>query len=107
LPHLLKHVFARERPDRTIGRGRRAIPRSGKAWDSFPSGHAVHLGAIAGPLVRLAPARLRPAVWPALISLAASRVLLLAHYPSDVAAGLGIGVAIQRAVSRLLPGARR
>jgi undecaprenyl-diphosphatase len=106
LPHLLKHVFARERPDRTVARGRRrGIPRSGNAWDSFPSGHAMHLGAIAGPLARLAP-RLRPAVWPALISLAASRVLLLAHYPSDVAAGLGIGVLIERMVSRLRPRGR-
>jgi membrane-associated phospholipid phosphatase len=104
LPHLLKHVFARERPDRTVGRRRRSIPRSGQAWDSFPSGHAMHIGAIAGPLLRLVPRRLRPAVLPALISLAASRVLLLAHYPSDVAAGLGIGVAIERGVSRLLPG---
>jgi undecaprenyl-diphosphatase len=103
LPHLLKHVFARERPDRAVvrGRPRRGIPRSGQAWDSFPSGHAINLGAIAQPLARSLPARHRLAVWPALAVLAASRVLLLAHYPSDVAAGLGLGVLVERIAGRL------
>jgi membrane-associated phospholipid phosphatase len=47
LPHLLKYVVNRRRPDRTLVHGpRHGIPRSGEAWDSFPSGHALHLGAI-------------------------------------------------------------
>jgi hypothetical protein len=85
LPHLLKHCFARERPDRAVvrGRSRSGIPRSGKAWDSVPSGHAINVGAIAAPLARSLPPRFRSAVWPSLALLAASRVLLLAHYPSD------------------------
>jgi membrane-associated phospholipid phosphatase len=104
LPHLLKHLFARERPNRTVGRSRsrRGIPLSGEAWDSFPSGHAINIGAIAAPLTRLVPARVQPAVWPALALLAASRVLLLAHYPSDVAAGLGLGVLVERISVKLL-----
>lgn len=108
LPHLLKHLFARERPNRTIARGRRrhGIPRSGKAWDSFPSGHALLIGAVAGPLIGAAPTRLRPAIWPALAMLAASRIMLLAHYPSDVAAGLGLGVAIDRITGWLFRRAR-
>jgi membrane-associated phospholipid phosphatase len=106
LQHGLKHVVARERPNRTVARSRhRRIPRAGKAWDSFPSGHAIHMGAIAGPLARLAPRPLRPLVWPVLAALASTRVLLLAHYPSDVAAGFGIGAAIGRLV-RLLQGRR-
>ena len=105
LPHLLKHLFDRERPDRTVmrGRPRRGIPRSGDPYDSFPSGHAINIGAIAGPLTRSVPAHLRRAVWPALALLAASRVLLLAHYPSDVAAGLGLGALIERIAASLLP----
>ena len=104
LPHLLKHLFARERPNRTVARGRsrRGIPQSGEAWDSFPSGHAINVAAIAGPLARSLPARVRPAVWPLLTILAASRVLLLAHYPSDVAAGLGLGTLVERISAKLL-----
>jgi membrane-associated phospholipid phosphatase len=35
-------------------------------------------------------------VWPAIVTLAASRVLLLAHYPTDVIAGLWMGISIDR-----------
>src|SRR5216683_5451900 len=40
-------------------------------------------------------------IWPSAISLSATRVLLLAHYPSDVAAGLLLGALIDRLVARL------
>jgi membrane-associated phospholipid phosphatase len=84
LPHLFKLLVRRRRPDRSITARRNGIRRSGNAWDSFPSGHAVHLGAIAPSAARLAPRSIRPLVWPALLSLAATRVLILAHYPTDV-----------------------
>src|SRR4051812_15803686 len=43
LPHLAKAAVDQERPDRCEVHGpRRGIPRSGKAYDAFPSGHAVH-----------------------------------------------------------------
>jgi len=48
LPHLLKRLIDQERPDRCMVHGRRhGIPRSGKAYDAFPSGHAMHVGAVA------------------------------------------------------------
>lgn len=80
---------------------RRGVPRSGNAWDSFPSGHAVHIGAIAGPLSSLAPAWLSPIVWPFAAALAATRALLLAHYPSDVGAGLALGFLLDRGIRTL------
>jgi membrane-associated phospholipid phosphatase len=102
VPHIFKHFVNRKRPDRTLVHGsRHGIPRSGDAWDSFPSGHAVHLGAIAGPLVRLAPTSIRPLVWTGLLGLASTRIMLLAHYASDVAAGLIIGAALGKVVRRL------
>ena len=109
LPHVLKHVFSRERPDRTVARGRRlrGVRRSGDAWDSFPSGHAVQLGAVVQPLARLAPAALRPLVWPAALALASTRVMLLAHYVSDVVAGFGLGLAVERTLRRSLSRRRR
>ena len=101
LPDVFKYLVNRKRPDRALVHGaRHGIPRSGDAWDSFPSGHAVHLGAIAGALTRLAPAHLKPLVWTGLLGLASTRVLLLAHYASDVAAGLAIGAGLSKAVRK-------
>ena len=103
LPHLFKHIINRRRPDRAVVHGpRHGIPRSGDAWDSFPSGHAVHIGALAGPLLRAAPSAARPFLGAGLAGLAATRVLLLAHYASDVLAGLLIGVGIGTGVTRLV-----
>jgi undecaprenyl-diphosphatase len=102
LPHLFKRVIDRTRPDRTVVHGRRrGIPRSGNAHNSFPSGHALHIGAIAGPLLRVTPPNGRPVVLAGLGALALTRVLLLAHYVSDVAAGLLLGAGIGSAVTRL------
>jgi hypothetical protein len=40
LPHLLKRLIDQKRPDRCMVHGpRRGIPRSGKPYDAFPSGH--------------------------------------------------------------------
>ena len=48
LPHILKKVFDQERPDRRTIQGHwRGVPFSGKRLDAFPSGHAVHVGALA------------------------------------------------------------
>lgn len=62
LPHLLKTVFDQRRPDRLTASGhRRGIPLSGKPLDAFPSGHAVHVGALASAASCL-PRRIRTSV---------------------------------------------
>jgi undecaprenyl-diphosphatase len=108
LPHLAKRVVDRERPDRkVVGFIRHGIPRSGERWDSFPSGHAVHVGALASALDRFLPARWRLVLWPSAGALATTRIVLLAHYATDVAAGLLIGAMIDRVVARLARGTRQ
>jgi undecaprenyl-diphosphatase len=108
VPHLGKYLVRRERPNRTVvPQYDRRVPRLGNAWDSFPSGHAVHVAAIAASLRRLAPRRWRPLVTSGLGALAASRIMLLAHYPSDVIAGWGIGALINKAVCATLRKAER
>jgi undecaprenyl-diphosphatase len=95
LPHLLKLVFDQERPNRTIARGRHdGIPRSGKAFDAFPSGHAAHVGAICAALSRFFPSA-KLAIWSSGGVIAASRVILLAHWPTDILAGLATGAAAE------------
>jgi membrane-associated phospholipid phosphatase len=100
VPHLIKHIVDRKRPDRTVvPSNRKGIPRSGKPWDSFPSGHAVQIGALAAALRRTGPRWLRPFVWPIGIALAGTRIVLLAHYPTDVLAGLVLGVTVEKGVT--------
>jgi hypothetical protein len=54
LPHILKTLVDQQRPDRRVHGNRHGLPLSGKADDAFPSGHAVHIGAVAsGPLALL------------------------------------------------------
>jgi membrane-associated phospholipid phosphatase len=102
LPHLFKRLVNRERPNRKIFFGwLRGIPRQGNPYDSFPSGHAIHLAALVAPLRRVGPRGLRPYLWPAAASLAMTRVMLLAHYPTDVAAGLAIGAGLEAAIAQL------
>jgi undecaprenyl-diphosphatase len=100
LPHLFKRLVRRRRPDRSLVGGRRnGVPHSGNAWNSFPSGHALHMGAIAGSVTQLCPKWMRPLVWPLLGALAGTRIVLLAHYFTDVLAGWTIGLLINRTVA--------
>jgi undecaprenyl-diphosphatase len=78
------------------------VPLSGKALDAFPSGHAIHVGALASAVAELPP-RQRNAAWSIVAILVATLVVLLAHWVSDVAAGLVIGAALERAL-RLFTG---
>lgn len=100
LPHVLKSVFDQRRPDRLTVRGHwRGIPLSGNALDAFPSGHAVHVGALASAASRL-PRRQRNAIWLTGAGLVTTRVVLLAHWASDVLAGLAIGALAEHWVRR-------
>jgi membrane-associated phospholipid phosphatase len=63
-----------------------------EAYASFPSGHAITSFALAFAVTAIWPrARVAMAVYAVLI--AVSRLVLLAHHPSDVVAGAFIGVA--------------
>jgi membrane-associated phospholipid phosphatase len=96
LPHVLKTVFDQERPDRTTVRGHwRGIPFSGSRLDSFPSGHAVHVGALASAATVL-PKKQRNIVWSVGAALVLTRVVLLAHWASDVMIGLAVGAMTER-----------
>jgi len=96
LPHLLKDFVDQERPDRCMVHGRRrGIPRSGKPRDAFPSGHAMHVGALASAISWIHP-DWKNLAWTIGGVLAATRIIVLAHWASDVVVGLGAGVLIER-----------
>jgi undecaprenyl-diphosphatase len=100
LPHLLKILFDQPRPDRlTVGGHWRGVPLSGRRFDAFPSGNAVHVGALASAASRL-PRRQRNIAWLVSAGRVVTRIILLAHWTSDVLAGLAIGALTERSLRR-------
>ena len=103
LPHIVKKLVNQERPDRLTVYGHlHGVPLSGNKYDAFPSGHALHMGALASAATILPPPQ-RNSVWAAVSLLVATRVVLLAHWMSDVVAGLAMGVVLER-LMRLVTG---
>jgi undecaprenyl-diphosphatase len=96
LPHGLKMLFNQTRPDRrTILGHLHGISFSGKRDDAFPSGHALHMGALASAAGAL-PAGPRRAIQALAVGLSLTRILVLAHWASDVVAGFALGAALER-----------
>jgi hypothetical protein len=101
LLHAMKAAIDQERPDRLTLEGHlRGVPLSGKSTDAFPSGHALHIGALASAATLL-PAKVRNAIWAAGATLVSTRIVLLAHWVTDVVVGLVLGAVIERSL-RLL-----
>jgi undecaprenyl-diphosphatase len=59
-------------------------------YASFPSGHTTTAFAALVAIGAICP-RLRPVLWFYAVAIAASRVIVSAHYPSDVIAGAAWG----------------
>jgi undecaprenyl-diphosphatase len=91
IANLLKRSLGRARPEHfTDGGIVHFAPFSGSSFESFPSGHATTFGALAVCLCLLAP-RFRFGFLIAGCWLAMTRVIIGAHYPSDVIAGFCFG----------------
>ena len=105
--HLLKRLIDQERPDRCMVHGpRHGIPRSGNAYDAFPSGHAMHVGAVASA-VSWADPKSAPIAWGLGGLIAATRIVVLAHWMTDVLAGMAMGAVVERCLRPLSKGAIR
>jgi len=85
----LKHVFVRERPFITHS----SISLAAAPLDrySFPSGHTLHAVSFTWQAVAYFP-ELAWVLVPLALLIAASRVVLGLHYPTDVLAGATIGM---------------
>jgi len=111
---LLKIVFARPRPAWVFGD--QILALSDATTQAMPSGHATKAVALALPVLFLVASRpLGQGIWKWIVGLlalgvAASRIVLGAHYVSDVLAGVGmafiglpIGMSLAHLVLRKIP----
>jgi membrane-associated phospholipid phosphatase len=93
LEFTLKHLVSRPRPDS----GLPGLSLLGPAFvpdvDSFPSGHATSVFAVATAFAPFYP-RLRPLLYVLAGVVAVGRVYLARHYLSDIVAGAAIGIVI-------------
>ena len=96
LPHVLKSLFNQMRPDRKTVLGHvHGVSFSGRRDDAFPSGHALHMGALTSAAGPLAPGP-RRAIGALAIGLSLTRIAVLAHWTSDVVAGFALGAVVER-----------
>ena len=95
-PHVLKLLFNQTRPDRETVLGHvHGVSFSGRREDAFPSGHALHMGALASAAGSLGPGP-RRMVRALAIGLSLTRIVVMAHWASDVVAGFALGAVMER-----------
>jgi undecaprenyl-diphosphatase len=100
--NFVKHRVDRARPrsKHLEGKDHKLAPgrSTAKEETSFPSGHSAGAAAVARAFVRDYPEH-APAAYAAAGAISLAQIPRCAHYPTDVGAGLAIGVAAEALVS--------
>jgi len=102
----LKHLVGRPRPDAALASAGLLGPSFAPDIDSFPSGHATSVFAVATIFAAYYP-RLRWPLYALAAAIAVGRVYLARHYVSDIIAGGALGVIVAACLYRhrqALPG---
>lgn len=105
---VVKFFVSRERPGTSIGQDVNTRGDVSVSGESFVSGHAILVAALAGVITPYLPARWRPVPWVIVGLVMLTRVYVGAHNPLDVICGAALGVAIAAVVNMVLvPPSRR
>lgn len=99
LERVVKVLASRQRPGTSIGTDVHLRGDVTATGESFVSGHAVLIAAIAGLVVPYLPGRWKVVPWVVVGMVMITRVYVGAHNPLDVVCGAGLGVAIAGAIN--------
>ena len=101
----VKATVTRERPGTSIGPDINVRGDVSTAGESFVSGHAILVAALATVITPYLPPRWRPVPWVLVALVMIGRVYVGAHNPLDVICGAALGIAVGAAINIVL-GAR-
>jgi len=103
----VKVVVSRQRPGTSIGPDVELRGDVSRIGESFVSGHAVLVAALAGVVSPYLPGRWKVVPWALVGAVMFGRVYVGAHNPLDVVCGAALGIAIAGAVNLVLGRKRR
>jgi membrane-associated phospholipid phosphatase len=95
----VKVIASRQRPGTSIGHNVHLRGDVTVTGESFVSGHAVLIAALAGIVTPYLPGRWKIAPWAVVVMVMVTRVYVGAHNPLDVVCGAGLGLAIAGAIN--------
>jgi membrane-associated phospholipid phosphatase len=95
----VKVLASRQRPGTSIGRNVHLRGDVSATGESFVSGHAVLVAALAGVLTPYLPGRWKVVPWIVVVLVMVTRVYVGAHNPLDVVCGAALGLAIAGAIN--------
>jgi membrane-associated phospholipid phosphatase len=105
LERVVKAFVSRQRPGTSIGQDVHLRGDVSAVGESFVSGHAVLIAAIAGLVTPYLPGRWKIVPWIVVALVMITRVYVGAHNPLDVVCGAALGLAIAGVIN-LVPGLR-
>ncbi len=104
---VVKAVVTRERPATSVGSDIETRGDVSVSGESFVSGHAILVAAVATVVAPYVPPRGRIALGLVVVFVMFARVYVGAHNPLDVICGAGLGVALGAAINIALGAPRR